>query len=399
MILKNGSLSNLVARQNGDPSDDLDTPNGPVIWAHVSDESMLRPLQDVMGRVQQITPEASLIITAAQTSNIRDARVTLVTEKTAQDQVQTFINRYRPQVCLWCPDNVQSRTIMIAHKNDIPVILLNAKSQQVQPRKSLFGRPRTSRSVAQSTFAFASDETAKTNLIASGISAEKVFVTGTIVEGGIPPEADVAERELIGQALAGRPIFLAAGLPTSELEIVADSFMSSLRSAHQLLLILDPASADDQTAFGQYLEAKGVVVHYRSIEGEPNQTTQVFVTDGVEEIGLWYRLASFVYMGGTLRNSPNPNPLEAASLGCVVIHGNRPATYRAAFDRLLESNASICLDSEADMSAAITNLVAPDVRAKHALAGWKTIAERADVTNRVVDMVVGHLPVSRGEPA
>jgi 3-deoxy-D-manno-octulosonic-acid transferase len=54
----------------------------------------------------------------------------------------------------------------------------------------------------------------------------------------------------------------------------------------------------------------------------------VYIADTMGELGLFYRLAPVVFVGGTLVPVGGHNPIEAAKLGAAVLHG--PYTANAA---------------------------------------------------------------------
>ena len=53
----------------------------------------------------------------------------------------------------------------------------------------------------------------------------------------------------------------------------------------------------------------------------PDRGTDVYVADTIGELGLIYRLAPIVFMGGSLVRHGGQNPIEAAKLGAAILHG------------------------------------------------------------------------------
>ncbi len=49
--------------------------------------------------------------------------------------------------------------------------------------------------------------------------------------------------------------------------------------------------------------------------------TEIYIADTLGEIGLFYRLAPIVFMGGSLVPHGGQNPIEAAKLGAAILHG------------------------------------------------------------------------------
>jgi 3-deoxy-D-manno-octulosonic-acid transferase len=53
----------------------------------------------------------------------------------------------------------------------------------------------------------------------------------------------------------------------------------------------------------------------------PEHATEIYVADTVGELGLIYRMAPVVFIGGSLIKHGGQNPIEAAKLGAAILHG------------------------------------------------------------------------------
>ncbi len=71
----------------------------------------------------------------------------------------------------------------------------------------------------------------------------------------------------------------------------------------------------------------------RSAGAAPLAETAIYVADTVGELGLFYSLAPFAFIGGSLVPHGGQNPIEAVKLGAGVITGphwhNFPEVYQA----------------------------------------------------------------------
>ena len=69
---------------------------------------------------------------------------------------------------------------------------------------------------------------------------------------------------------------------------------------------------------------------------QPERTTELYVVDTIGELGLFYRLAPLVFMGGSLVPHGGQNPIEPAKLGAAILHGPHVHNFTdvyAALDR------------------------------------------------------------------
>ena len=70
--------------------------------------------------------------------------------------------------------------------------------------------------------------------------------------------------------------------------------------------------------------------------GEPIAAeTAIYVADTMNELGLFYRLTRFCFLGGTLVPMHGHNPLEPAALHCAVLAGPSRTNSAEAFEAVL----------------------------------------------------------------
>ena len=53
----------------------------------------------------------------------------------------------------------------------------------------------------------------------------------------------------------------------------------------------------------------------------PDKSTDIYICDTVGELGIIYRIAPVVFMGGSLVAHGGQNPIEAIKLGAAILHG------------------------------------------------------------------------------
>ena len=63
--------------------------------------------------------------------------------------------------------------------------------------------------------------------------------------------------------------------------------------------------------------------------------TEIYIADTMGELGLFYRLAPFCFIGGTLVPLGGHNPLEPAVLHCAILAGPHRASAASAYEAIL----------------------------------------------------------------
>ncbi len=128
------------------------------------------------------------------------------------------------------------------------------------------------------------------------------------------------------------------------------------------LLVLVPRHPERGPEVARDLRAAGWRVALRSA-GEPVvNAVDAYVADTLGELGLFYRLAAVVVMGGSLvEGLSGHNPLEPARLGKAVVSGPHVASFERAYHDLLAAKAVlVALDGPALHTALAALLGEPE---------------------------------------
>ena len=92
--------------------------------------------------------------------------------------------------------------------------------------------------------------------------------------------------------------------------------------------------------------------------GDPiTAATSVYVADTLGEMGLFYRLSPFCFLGATLVPKGGHNPLEPALLNCAVLAGPHRDNARLAFAAVLDAQGFGTVESSADIARAAERLL------------------------------------------
>jgi len=100
------------------------------------------------------------------------------------------------------------------------------------------------------------------------------------------------------------------------------------------------------------------------------------------ELGLWYRLASVSFVGGSWEPIGGHNPFEPAALGSAILHGPYVTNFVDIYQRLTDARAARLVSSPQALAEAVDELLAPDRAAIMAHAAWEVVSAGADVTDR-----------------
>jgi len=159
-----------------------------------------------------------------------------------------------------------------------------------------------------------------------------------------------------------------------------------LRPKHPALLtIIAPRHPARGEAIADIAKVAGLSVGLRSRGAAPKPGIDVYIADTLGELGLIYRLAPIVFMGGSLVEHGGQNPIEAIRLGAAVVHGPHVWNFAEIYAALDAANgAKLVADEEALTLQLNAWLANPAARIAVAEAGAKTVQKLGGALNRTL---------------
>ena len=82
------------------------------------------------------------------------------------------------------------------------------------------------------------------------------------------------------------------------------------------------------------MQAAGLAASLRSRGDLPKPDDDIYVLDTLGELGLVYRLAPIVFIGGSLASHGGQNPIEPIKLGAAILHGPHVWNFAEIYDAL-----------------------------------------------------------------
>ena len=188
--------------------------------------------------------------------------------------------------------------------------------------------------------------------------------------------------------IGDRPAWLAASTHPGEEALIADAHRRIRASRRGALAIIVPRHPARGRSIADELRTEGSVVRLRSEQEPLTDDTEFYIADSMGELGLFYRLADAAFIGGSLISHGGQNPLEAARLGCAIVHGPDMTNFTAIVDELNAAGATVEAASSEAIAHAVGRLMDdPAERARRIEAARDVAATKAGI----LDDVVGEL--------
>ncbi|MFO1105910.1 MAG: 3-deoxy-D-manno-octulosonic acid transferase [Amaricoccus sp.] len=377
---------------------DRPRPDGRLVWFHAASVGEAASLLELLRRLEQGRPDLYCLVTT----------VTVTSEQFLEERlpercihqfvpvdvlpwIEAFLDHWRPDLAVWTESELWPATLAATSARGIPMLLINARISQRSFRRWRLLRGMARALLRRFDRILAQDDLAGEQLVALGADPARLAVIGTLKEGAAPLPHDEAERKRITRALAGRPVWLAASTHSGEEEMAVAAHLQARRALPMLAMILAPRHPVRGDGLAERLRAEGFSVAQRSKAEPVGPDTDIYLVDTLGEMGLWYRIASVSFIGGSLVEVGGHNPFEPALLGSAILHGPHVRNFAEAYARLKAAGAAVEVTDTAELAAALGATLSPDRAAEMAAAAWAACSEGADVTDTVLETIAGYI--------
>jgi 3-deoxy-D-manno-octulosonic-acid transferase len=215
----------------------------------------------------------------------------------------------------------------------------------------------------------------------STLGCPNVITTGNLKLDVPAPPADSDKLERLQSLTRGRPIIVAASTHPGEEEILIATHRTLAGFFPGLLTVIVPRHPDRGPPVWRLVDAAGLKAGLRSREELPNASIDIYVADTMGELGLFYRLAEIVFMGGSLVPHGGQNPIEAIKLGASIVHGSHVFNFVDVYEALDSTGGARKADTEEALVKQLGQL----------LANREARAAMSEASRRVVDELGGAL--------
>lgn len=339
-------------------------PPGPLLWLHaasVGETLSILPLIEALGAA---APGLSFLVTTGTLTSatllgrrLPPGLASRVSHRFVPLDVPAWVARFldgwRPDAAVFVESELWPNLIAAADRRGIPLALVNGRMSAASGRWWRRAPGLARKVLAPFRLVLAQTEGDAARFRAAGAPAQ---CWGNLKYAAPPLPADGAELARLRALLAGRPVWLAASTHPGE-EAIAFAAHPRIAAAHPgLLTIIVPRHPERGAAIAA--QAGALRVARRAAGQDPDPAIEVLVADTLGELGLFYRLATLAFIGGSLVPHGGQNPLEPARLGCPVLLGPHAWNFEEIVGCLDAAGGLSRLDPGADPAAALAEAVA-----------------------------------------
>jgi len=380
-------------------------PSGRLVWIHAASVGESLSVMELVRRIIARDPEISVLMTTGTVTSARilDARLPdrAFHQYVPLDRatwVRRFLDHWRPDSVLWIESEFWPNMLLEIGRRKIPAVLVNAR---ISP-KSFAGWRRAPGTIRRllGNFGLCLAQSQIDAERLSGLGATQVKCLGNLKFSSSPLPADDDALSMLNEIINGRPTWLAASTHPGEEPVIAAAHRIVEKTHPDALAIIVPRHPVRGPEIATELRQQGSAVGLRSAGETPASSTEFYVADSMGELGLFYRLARVAFVGGSLVPHGGQNLLEAANLGCPVIHGPHMHNFSAIVDEMTAAGATAEV-AGADAIAAEVGRLLDDAHEhdSRASAARRIATTKAAILDAIVGEITPYIDASTGSDA
>jgi 3-deoxy-D-manno-octulosonic-acid transferase len=343
----------------------LPRPGGELVWIHgasVGETIAVLPLIDALLKV----PNRTVLLTSGTVTSAK-----LMAERLPHGAIHQFVpidipsaaarflDHWKPDVALFVESEIWPNILSAAHARGIKLAMINGRMSARSFKGWRYARKTASKLLSLYDLCLAQDDETAARLRMLGANA--VQVSGNLKADAPPLPADENKLASLLHAIGNRPILLAASTHPGEDETILPAYDALKAKFPGLLAIIAPRHVERGPQIAMLCGTRPVV--RRALGAEPAADTAIYIADTMGELGLFYRVAPFVFMGGSLVPHGGQNPLEPARLHRGVLAGPHTENFTRTYDAIFAAQGMGRAHSCSEIAKAASGLLADPAKA------------------------------------
>lgn len=367
----------------------LARPDGPVAWLHAASVGEAQSALVLIERLLAENPDLKMLVTTGTVTSASHLKDRLPDRSFHQylpldcpQWVKRFLNHWKPDLAIWMESELWPNLVTATIGRDIPALLVNARMSASSLRiwQRMDGMAKKLISGFRLCLAQTDDQVVRLRKL----GAMNISCVGNLKYSAAPLAVVEPDLEALQCEIGTRPVWVAASTHDGEEVLVSNAHTALLSNIPELLTIIVPRHPRRAVKIETMLSQRGHNCIRRSTGKPIELDTAIYIADTLGELGLFYRLVRIAYIGGSMARHGGHNPLEAAQLGCAVIHGPDMENFSSVAAALASCHGSAVVGTAQELSYAVRELFEDRDLLARQTEGAAAVAE----TNRgVIDRV------------
>lgn len=293
-----------------------------------------------------------------------------------------FIRHFKPDLALFFESDFWPNLLIETKKANIPLVLLNGrisdKSFKDWKKALWFVRPMLS--LFTDTLGQTEEDANRLRIL----GAKHADCVGNLKFAAVPAPYSEEELSSLKKQIGSRFVWEVGSTHDNEEEMAVDIHLRLKKKYPDILTIIVPRHPNRCDDIEKMIRAKGLSVHRRSRKEDMN--ADIFLGDTIGEMGLYYRLAPVVFVGGSLVPFGGQNMLEPMRIGQCTVIGPYAFNFKEIVEKSLEKGALIKVETPEELEKIVEEMTLNESKRSFICEQGKVLAtSETTVLERVFD--------------
>ena len=326
---------------------------GKILWFHGSSVGEIMSAIPLINKYDKVNYFSQILVTSSTLSSSKILHKYKFKKVTHQyfpiDHVffsNFFINYWKPNISIFLESEIWPSMYRSIKLKKIPLILLNARITNKTFKRWNKFKENSAKIFAKIDIAFAQNK--ETSQFLKKLGVKKIKYIGNLKYF----EDKKIKNDEIESKLKSKfekyKICVAASTHDNEEFFAAKTHILLKKKINKLITVIIPRHIDRVNKINNQLKNLNLKTVYHSSKINNLDNIDIYIVDTFGDSKKFYKIATTVFLGGSIVKKGGQNPLEPARYGAKILHGPNVHNFREVYNflRLLKISKQIKSSSQ-----------------------------------------------------
>ena len=263
-----------------------------------------------------------------------------------------FLKFWKPDIAFFIDSEIWPCMFKNLKSRKIPLVLLNARFTKKTYNRWMKIKGFFKSVLENVTIAY--PQNLETRNYLKKMKINNIKLIGNIKFAENNNEFNDKLNESLNSELVKKKIWVASSTHKNEEVFCAKSHLKLKKKIKNLITIIIPRHVHRSKEIKKSIEKLGLNVEIHNSNKKDLKNTDIYLVNTFGETKKFHKIASTVFLGGSIVNRGGQNPLEAARYGAKILHGTNTDNFKDVYKLLKSLNVSRIVYTPNQLASSIT---------------------------------------------
>ena len=313
--------------------------NGKIIWFHGASVGEILSIVPLLEKYEKHKSIKKILLTTSTLSSSKVIKKLkfkkIIHQFYPLDHtlfVKKFLNHWKPNLIIFIESEIWPAMFKEINKKKTPLILLNARIT-----RKTFKRWIKLKEFAQSIFnniLISYPQNQETKLYLKKLGSKKIIKIGNLKFVENKFEKQISNSKKFRSIFQNKKVWVASSTHKNEEIFCARAHIELKKQNKNLITIIIPRHVHRTEEIVRDIQNLGLNIALHSSNNSNLKDKDIYIVDTFGETKKFHKIASSVFLGGSIISRGGQNPLEAARFGARILHGPNVDNFKDVYKLL-----------------------------------------------------------------